>query len=468
MLYAAMAVAQRGWLRDSADPDDVSRLRLEVAIFVVTTLLLFFLFARLLLQVWRDPPARAARVLAIAFPVAFNLLLVFVPPSLSIDLLSYVSHGYIATTLNGNPHVDPSSSVAQTSLGPELARYGWRPVHPASPYGPLWTRVEAAVVRVFDGVWNQLIAMKLVLVAASFGSALLIWKILGDVRPEHQLVGTLAYLWNPLIVVEVAAEGHNDLFMVFFILLALLLTIRGRGSGGLVAMVLGVLTKYVPLLFMPMQVVYLWRARSTTTRFAKQISVGVVAAAILATVLFTGLWVGTATFGAVRAAAEPGSSGSTRTMVELALSRIGTWSVESIVDDVVMFAFAVLTFVVASFVKGKGDLLRACAIVSLAYVFVASASYWPWYAVLPAALLAMTPTTNALVLLFAVSLGSRLSGPLDVLFVDGVIGRNVYFAITWVLAIGLPTAVAVALHLRRSSMFAPGVENVADRDPRAK
>src|ERR671934_246259 len=56
---------------------------------------------------------------------------------------------------------------------------------------------------------------RLVVVAASLGSALLIWKILGDVRPGHQFVGTLAYLWNPLIVVEVATEGHNDSLVVF-------------------------------------------------------------------------------------------------------------------------------------------------------------------------------------------------------------------------------------------------------------
>ena len=214
LLYAITAVAQRRWLQDSAD-SDASLSGLGVLVFVIATLLLFVLFAALLLRFRGDPPARDVRILAIVFPVAFNALLVFVPPSTSIDLLSYVSHGYIATELDGNPHLEPSSGVAQTPLGAELTRYGWRPVHPASPYGPVWTRVEAGVARLFDGVWGQLVALKLVVVAASLGSALLIWKILGDVRPEHQFVGTLVYLWNPLIVVEVATEGHNDSLVVF-------------------------------------------------------------------------------------------------------------------------------------------------------------------------------------------------------------------------------------------------------------
>jgi hypothetical protein len=214
VLYALTAVAQRRWLNDSAD-GDASLSRLDVVVFVIATLLLFALFAAVLRRFRSEPPSRDARILAIVFPVVFNALLVFVPPSTSIDLLSYISHGYIATELDGNPHVDPSSGVAATPLGAELIRYGWRPVHPASPYGPVWTRVEAGVARLFDGVWGQLIALKLVVVAASLGSALLIWKILGDVRPGHQFVGTLAYLWNPLIVVEVATEGHNDSLVVF-------------------------------------------------------------------------------------------------------------------------------------------------------------------------------------------------------------------------------------------------------------
>ena len=121
VLYAIAAVTQRRWLDDSADAA-ASISPLEVVAFVIATLLLFALFAALLRRFRRDPPARDIRILAIVFPLAFNVLLVFVPPSTSIDLLSYVSHGYIATELDGNPHLDPSSGVAQTPLGAELTR----------------------------------------------------------------------------------------------------------------------------------------------------------------------------------------------------------------------------------------------------------------------------------------------------------------------------------------------------------
>jgi hypothetical protein len=87
MLYAVTAAAQRRWLQDSAD-SDASLFWVDVVAFVIATLLLFALFAALLRRFRWDPPARDTRILAIVFPVAFNVLLVFVPPSTSIDLLS--------------------------------------------------------------------------------------------------------------------------------------------------------------------------------------------------------------------------------------------------------------------------------------------------------------------------------------------------------------------------------------------
>lgn len=210
------------------------------------------------------PFTRGQRVLTIAFPIVFIAAFLLSPPSFSSDLLSYISHGHIETMLHANPLVEPTSVVADTPLGPELARYGWRPVHGASPYGPAWTRIEGAVARGFDDVRSQMIMLKLVVVAASLGAALLIWLILGHVRPELRLLGTLAYLWNPMMVMELAGDGHNDAVIVFLVLLGLFLTIKARVVGGIVATSLGVLTKYMPVLFLPLQIAWMWRTRPTT------------------------------------------------------------------------------------------------------------------------------------------------------------------------------------------------------------
>jgi alpha-1,6-mannosyltransferase len=320
-----------------------------------------------------------------------------------------------------------------------------------SPYGPIWTHLETTIAQVFDGVRAQLISLKVVLVLSSLGSALLIWQILGRVRPERQLLGTLAFLWNPMIIVELAGEGHNDALMVFFVVLALLLTIEGRGSIGLVAMSLGVLVKYLPLLLVPSQVVYLWRTRRGTLAFGTQVASGAAIAALVAAALFAPLWAGADTLTGVWLSGRPGQTGSTQTMLIEALSWFLPASVaEPLVYLLLVAGLAAFIWIRASSITDADSLLRSCASVALAYVLLVSPSFWPWYGVMPVALMALVPTDLFLALLFAVSAGSRLVAPLDLLFVHEVIGRRMFLFATWTGAIGLPLVVLSVWLVRRS------------------
>lgn len=143
-------------------------------------------------------------------PVAFNLLFLLGPPSFSSDVLSYISHGYIATEMAGNPYLQPEAAVVGTTVEPQLVARGWGPGHPVSPYGPLWTGIEAGVVGFTEDVPTQIFAFKALAMAAALSTAALIWVALGRARAETRLLGTLAFLWNPMVVVELAGEGHND------------------------------------------------------------------------------------------------------------------------------------------------------------------------------------------------------------------------------------------------------------------
>jgi alpha-1,6-mannosyltransferase len=448
MLYVVVLVAQRVIQRGPRTGGLIA--------YVTATIGLFVLFAALLRICAKGGlPTRGTRVLAIAFPVLFNLLFVLVPPNFSIDLLSYISHGYIETTLDANPYVEPSSIVSHTPLGSELAHYGWRPVHPVSPYGPAWTRIEATVVQGFDGVRIQMDVLKLIAAVFSLGSALLIWRILDQVRPEYQLLGTFAYLWNPMIVVELAGEGHNDAVMVFFVLLALLLTLRKRISGGLVAMSLGVLTKYLPLLLVPLQLVYAWRTRRSTTRFASQTLFGTVIGVSMASILFAGLWVGAETLMGVRLSGRSGDTGSTQTILVEGLSRVvPPTTAEAFVSLLAIVGLAVSLLSIAWSVREEHSLLRACASISVFYLLFISPSYWPWYAVMPVALLALIPGETEFLVLLTVSLGSRLAAPLDVLFVNEVLGRRAFLASSWVLGLGVPI---LFLMLSRAGRWSPSI-----------
>jgi hypothetical protein len=436
-LYAAVAVSQRAI---QIDPRHgvLGSVPLRLGVYLVATVGLFALYVVLLSRT-HALRTRRMRLIAIGFPLLFNVLFVLVPPSFSIDVLSYVSHGYIRSALDGNPYLTASSAVAATSLGPELASYRWRPVHPVSPYGPVWTHIETGTVSLLGNVRAEILAFKAVAFIFSMGSASLIWLFLGRVRPEYQVVGTLAYLWNPLIVVELAGEGHNEAIVVFFVLLALVLTVQRRWGTAIGAMSVGVLTKYLPLLFAPLQAAYMWRWRRYGSRFALRVVLGVAVGIGLLIALFAPLWAGPETLRGILLTGQPGNTGSTPTLLLALLSRAVPPDLARVVVYLVLIGvLAAYLILQAKLVRDTGDLARACARVSVVYVLFITPSYWPWYAVLPVALLALMPRGGALEVLVALSLGARFVAPLDVMYVQGHVGRPAYLLLTWGFALGPP------------------------------
>jgi len=444
--YAVLVLIDPLIQRDSFDR---SALLLQVGLYSAISIGLFTLYGWLIATCRRGELWSAGvRRLALGLPVLFNLTLLLGPPAMSIDVMSYISHGHIENA-GGNAYVEPSSSLAGSSLGSRLESFGWRPVHPVSPYGPLWSQIETTTTRVGD-VNAMVTAFKAIAIVFSLGSAVLIWLILGRVHPQHQLVGTLLYLWNPLIVIELAGEGHNDAAVVFFVLLGLILTIRRRPGGAVLATSAGILMKYLPLLFVPLQAAYLWRKRRDMRHFVRSVTLGATAGLVLTVVAFAPLWVGVETFEGVRLTGQLGHTGSTPTLLMHGLSRVVPSSDATVVVTAITMAGLVAwLWWQAKTVIDSATLIQACAAVAVAYVLVASPSFWPWYALLPVALTALVPKTAFLALLLAVSIGARLVAPLDALYVAEVIDRGSFLLTTWTIAIGLPL-VTLGLLMTRS------------------
>ncbi len=317
VLYLVVYFAQRSLFRNGlllpfagvttqGDPASWLRLLGQCAAYYGATIAIFALYIRLL-TLCRRGHLRDLRACAVAllFPALFNLGLLLGQPYLSIDLFSYIAYGSLGSAPGGNPYIEPVSSVGFSPLGAHLVMSGWRPldVVPLTPYGPLWVRLETAILRITSDVPTDVLLSKGLAVAASLGSAALIWAILGRVRPADQLLGTLLYLWNPVVIVEFAAEGHNDALVILCVLAAIFLTVAARPALALVMLLLAVLTKYVPLILLPAQAVYFWsawRTRPERARLASLLLLGLLGGLMLAVVLYRPFWVGMATFQGVR------------------------------------------------------------------------------------------------------------------------------------------------------------------------
>ncbi|MCA0294764.1 MAG: hypothetical protein LCH96_05490 [Actinobacteria bacterium] len=185
---------------------------------------------------------RAVGVIAVLAGVLGQVALLPSTPTLSIDLYSYLAHGYLAATPGSNPYTTAAASVADTPLGPVLLAQGWSPVHPETPYGPLWTHVEQMAMTLNGSdVTRAALTLKAVVVLATIGTGLLAWAVAATVRPGSGALAAAAWLLNPVVVMEFGADGHNDAVAIFFVALALLAAIRGWALVAVLAVAAGTL-----------------------------------------------------------------------------------------------------------------------------------------------------------------------------------------------------------------------------------
>jgi len=92
----------------------------------------------------------------------------------------------------------------------------------ASPYGPVWEWLSLGSFHLSGGDYlSHLLALKAVAALAYLGSIWLVWLILQRSRPAWAVAGTLAFAWNPLVLLESVQNGHNDILMTFFLLAAM-------------------------------------------------------------------------------------------------------------------------------------------------------------------------------------------------------------------------------------------------------
>lgn len=192
--------------------------------------------------------------------VVFRLLLLFTTPTLSDDVYRYLWDGYVAN--NGvSPYAYAIDSPELDYLDIPLrarANNTWM----ASPYLPAAQSVFAPLAFFFP---PKPFFLQVTMVVFGLLSGLLIAQLLAMAQlPRRRL---LIYLWNPLVIVEIAHSAHIDAWMIFLTLLAIWLTLKSETLlseqrthwakiGAPLSLGLATLTKVLPVMIMP---VLFWR-----------------------------------------------------------------------------------------------------------------------------------------------------------------------------------------------------------------
>ncbi len=371
--YGALAVLhqQEGTLRGSVTPRTISWI-----------LVAFVGFG---LAVWWNEKRGISRWWLWAVPVVFRLLLLTTEPTLSDDVYRYLWDGHVATQGVSPysypifaPELDPYEIPARRlANNPQLA----------SPYLPAAHGLFAVAAAILP---SRPLTMQLLMTLFDLGSAGLLVGIMTRVGlPGHRVA---LYLWNPIVIVEIAHGAHLDAFMIFLALLAVRLSLTGTGLRPLspVALALATLTRPIPALLAPV----LWWRWSWPLR----VSFIVVTLAIVAPFGFgQGGWgllgqpTGTGLFGSARVYSQEFRFNSGLfTWIEQSAGQLSfDPNVASKVVGALMVTILLGTWLAARRADDDLRLVRLLVVPVLGYI-VLTPVFHPWYLLLAVALLTLT------------------------------------------------------------------------------
>jgi hypothetical protein len=185
----------------------------------------------------------------------FGVTLLFLPRLFSDDVFTYMFSGrilaiYKADPMNTIPLQFPEDPYLVWVInGPETTNI----------FGPLWLSIAALLASLSNSPVISLLLFKGLALLSHLFNCLLVWAISGKLSPRRQVLGTLLYAWNPLVLIELAGSGHSEGVLLTLLLLAVWLYLQNAGLlshiGSLVVFGLAVSVNLIALLLAPL---YLW------------------------------------------------------------------------------------------------------------------------------------------------------------------------------------------------------------------
>jgi hypothetical protein len=222
----------------------------------------------------------------VAVAVVVQLLPLLAPLLGSTDAWSYWDYAVIFVTHHANPYVVKPSAFPD---GPAYSHMGAAWHATTSVYGPAFTLASVAVAGTVHG---SAAAAAWVFKALAAGGVLLAAGLSGFLA--RRTVFAVAFVgWNPLLAIDFAGGGHNDVLMVVLVLAALAFASTGRGRFSAATWALSVYVKWVSILLLPLHVL---AERAAGRRVAgRSLAVSLAAGALIATAAFGPHWIDAAT-----------------------------------------------------------------------------------------------------------------------------------------------------------------------------
>lgn len=201
----------------------------------------------------------------ILFSIIFNLTLLFSFPLGPGDIYNYLFRAEVFTVYHQNPFLIAPVNFPQNPLSKYISDLA-----KSTPtiYGPLWMIISfLPALLSFNNIFVGVMIFKLLAIMFFFLCFWIIYKIISLLDFDKKNKYFLLFLWNPLLLFEIANEGHNDIIMVFFILLALYYLIREKFYSVIPLLTLSVMIKYISIIIIPFFLIFILKQKNKSNKF---------------------------------------------------------------------------------------------------------------------------------------------------------------------------------------------------------
>jgi len=322
----------------------------------------------------------ALRRIAIGAAVV-SLALILTPPSLSKDLYHYALFGTMILTRGLNPYVTTGDVLAGEPVW-QLSDYHTIPTH----YGPVFTGLSVLAVAVGrGGPIGTALGFKIL---ATASAALAAWSVVALARRDGRsgALPLAVVALNPLILIETAGSGHNEMVMLSLALAGLVVARDGRRHLGFALSMASVHVKWVTAALAGLTALAWLRDGHGVRARVRELATLLLIAVGLTVVLYLPFWAGRDIAATMRRILTVGSADR-----ELHLSRF------------IPFVVAMLATIAVVVRFGERYLLQMAALACLAFVLFVFPVWLPWYLIPTFTLLAVDPFARPNAILFSLT-----------------------------------------------------------------
>lgn len=212
-----------------------------------------------------------------------SVIYIAIIPFTCSDVFYYLGTGRIESKYNQNPYYTTIEETIESqkidlekdTVMKQASNNDW--ANTTVVYGPIWSLVSRIVGALSCGnIDIGLLIFKILNIILHLLNCYLIYKI------SHKKLFVLLYGLNPFILIEGLMSVHNDMFVVFFILLALYFLIKKKNLAlSVISLALASGIKYFAILLLPFFIIYFFRKEKVSKRFIECIKYGLLFFAIL-------------------------------------------------------------------------------------------------------------------------------------------------------------------------------------------